>query len=130
MDSELPAPYTPCKPTSPHTPLTPTSDIAYTLQGILSSFFFKFADTVLKKYSSTLATIFTALLSYAFFGHALTTNFFLGVSIVSVSMHQFFTFGDKSKTALVRACAAYSEELTGLLQHPHHRHPVSWCSPV
>lgn len=29
------------------------------LQGILSSFFFKYADTILKKYSSTIATIFT-----------------------------------------------------------------------
>ncbi|NDW60297.1 hypothetical protein G0P98_28070, partial [Yangia sp. PrR004] len=28
-------------------------------QGILSSFFFKYADTILKKYSSTVATIFT-----------------------------------------------------------------------
>jgi len=28
-------------------------------QGVLSSFFFKFADTILKKYSSTLATILT-----------------------------------------------------------------------
>jgi hypothetical protein len=66
------------------------------LQGILSSFFYKFADTLLKKYSSTLATIFTALMSWAFLGHHLTVNFLIGVSIVFVSMHQFFTFGDKS----------------------------------
>ncbi|KAH7620376.1 putative CMP-sialic acid transporter 4 [Nannochloris sp. 'desiccata'] len=33
------------------------------LQGILSSFFFKFADTILKKYSSTIATIFTGIMS-------------------------------------------------------------------
>ncbi|KAJ6317889.1 hypothetical protein OIU76_013437 [Salix suchowensis] len=32
-------------------------------QGILSSFFFKYADTILKKYSSTLATIFTGIAS-------------------------------------------------------------------
>lgn len=57
-------------------------------QGVLSSFFYKFADTILKKYSSTIATIWTALLSFALFGHALTINFFLGVSIVFVSMHQ------------------------------------------
>eukprot|EP00882_Tetradesmus_deserticola_P016135 GHRQ01017213.1.p1 GENE.GHRQ01017213.1~~GHRQ01017213.1.p1 ORF type:complete len:244 (+),score=90.05 GHRQ01017213.1:1285-2016(+) len=67
------------------------------LQGILSSFFYKFADTILKKYSSTIATIFTALMSWAMFGHQLTVNFLIGVSIVFVSMHQFFTFGDKSK---------------------------------
>jgi hypothetical protein len=67
------------------------------LQGILSSFFYKFADTILKKYSSTIATIFTALLSWAMFHHPLTMNFAIGVSIVFVSMHQFFTFGDKPK---------------------------------
>jgi hypothetical protein len=30
-------------------------------QGVLASFFYKFADTILKKYSSTLATIFTGM---------------------------------------------------------------------
>ena len=63
------------------------------MQGILSSFFFKFADTILKKYSSTIATIFTGLMSAALFGHALTLNFALGVSIVFISMHMFFSMG-------------------------------------
>ena len=63
------------------------------MQGILSSFFFKFADTILKKYSSTIATIFTGLLSAALFGHSLTLNFALGVSIVFISMHLFFSMG-------------------------------------
>ncbi len=58
------------------------------VQGILSSFFYKFADTILKKYSSTIATIFTAIMSFVMFGHALTVNFLLGVSIVFISMHQ------------------------------------------
>lgn len=56
----------------------------------------QFADTILKKYSSTIATIFTAMLSWAMFGHKLTMNFLIGVSIVFISMHQFFTFGDKA----------------------------------
>jgi len=60
-------------------------------QGILSSFFFKFADTILKKYSSTVATIFTGLMSAALFGHELTINFFIGVTIVFISMHLFFS---------------------------------------
>jgi UDP-galactose transporter len=60
-------------------------------QGILSSFFYKYADTILKKYSSTVATIFTGLASAALFGHALTINFVLGVTIVFISMHQFFS---------------------------------------
>eukprot|EP00898_Chlorokybus_atmophyticus_P007478 jgi/Chlat1/7731/Chrsp66S07322 len=60
------------------------------MQGIVSSFFFKFADTILKKYSSTVATILTGLMSAALFGHHLTINFLIGVSIVFISMHQFF----------------------------------------
>ncbi|KAH7280840.1 hypothetical protein KP509_36G016300 [Ceratopteris richardii] len=66
-------------------------------QGILSSFFFKYADTILKKYSSTVATIFTGLASAALFGHTLTINFVLGVSIVFISMHQFFSGLSKHK---------------------------------
>ncbi|KAL6768850.1 hypothetical protein ACKKBF_B16480 [Auxenochlorella protothecoides x Auxenochlorella symbiontica] len=69
------------------------------LQGILSSFFFKFADTILKKYSSTIATIFTGIMSAALFGHALTLNFCLGVSIVFISMHIFFSTGPGSAAA-------------------------------
>ncbi|VVB06242.1 unnamed protein product [Arabis nemorensis] len=60
-------------------------------QGILSSFFFKYADTILKKYSSTVATIFTGIASAALFGHVITMNFLLGISIVFISMHQFFS---------------------------------------
>ncbi|KAH8969566.1 hypothetical protein BDL97_02G040600 [Sphagnum fallax] len=66
-------------------------------QGILSSFFFKYADTILKKYSSTVATIFTGLASAALFGHSLTINFMLGVTIVFISMHQFFTASKVAK---------------------------------
>ncbi|KAG0601927.1 hypothetical protein M758_11G148300 [Ceratodon purpureus] len=68
-------------------------------QGILSSFFFKYADTILKKYSSTVATIFTGLLSYFLFGHALTINFVLGCSIVLISMHQYYSYENSSKVA-------------------------------
>lgn len=46
------------------------------------------ADTILKKYSSTVATIFTGIASAALFGHTLTVNFMLGISIVFISMHQ------------------------------------------
>nr|XP_010326909.1 CMP-sialic acid transporter 2 isoform X2 [Solanum lycopersicum] len=60
-------------------------------QGILSSFFFKYADTILKKYSSTVATIFTGIASALLFGHTLTVNFLLGISVVFISMHQFFS---------------------------------------
>ncbi|XP_017977659.1 PREDICTED: CMP-sialic acid transporter 2 [Theobroma cacao] len=66
-------------------------------QGILSSFFFKYADTILKKYSSTIATIFTGIASAVLFGHTLTINFVLGISVVIISMHQFFSALSKVK---------------------------------
>ncbi|XP_022742150.1 CMP-sialic acid transporter 2-like isoform X9 [Durio zibethinus] len=66
-------------------------------QGILSSFFFKYADTILKKYSSTIATIFTGIASAILFGHTLTMNFVLGISVVIISMHQFFSVLSKVK---------------------------------
>jgi hypothetical protein len=57
---------------------------------IYAFFFFPLihADTILKKYSSTVATIFTGIASAVLFGHALTMNFILGISIVFISMHQ------------------------------------------
>lgn len=97
---------------------------AVCLQGILSSFFYKFADTILKKYSSTIATIFTALMSWAMFGHQLTMNFLIGVSIVFVSMHQFFTFGDKSSGTLKGAAvpAAAAGPQAGMVYSPSMDH--------
>ena len=61
-----------------------------TTQGILSSFL-KYVDTILKKYSSTVATISTGISSVAMFGHTLTINFILGISTVFISMHQLFS---------------------------------------
>ena len=55
----------------------------------------RYADTILKKYSSTIATIFTGIMSAALFGHTLTLNFMLGVSVVFISMHLFFTMGER-----------------------------------
>ena len=72
------------------------------LQGILSSFFFKYADTILKKYSSTLATIVTGIMSAALFGHTLTLNFLIGVTVVFISMHQFFSQGASALSSLCR----------------------------
>ncbi|KAJ8428699.1 hypothetical protein Cgig2_018479 [Carnegiea gigantea] len=54
-------------------------------------------DTILKKYSSTVATIFTGIASAVLFGHKLTINFILGISIVFISMHQFFSHLSKVK---------------------------------
>ncbi|KAF2286400.1 hypothetical protein GH714_016724 [Hevea brasiliensis] len=59
-------------------------------------------DTILKKYSSTVATIFTGIASAALFGHTLTMNFILGISIVFISMHQFFSPLSKVKDEPVK----------------------------
>ncbi|KAK1406855.1 hypothetical protein QVD17_38463 [Tagetes erecta] len=71
-----------------HSKATMLSIINNAAQGILSSFFFKYDDTILKKYSSMVATIFTGFASAALFGHTLSINFMLGISIVFISMHQ------------------------------------------
>ncbi|KAH9727771.1 CMP-sialic acid transporter 3 [Citrus sinensis] len=63
--------------------------------GILVTAIFK--DAILKKYSSTVATIFTGIASAVLFGHTLTMNFLLGISIVFISMHQFFSSLSKAK---------------------------------
>ncbi|XP_073118198.1 CMP-sialic acid transporter 5 isoform X1 [Elaeis guineensis] len=55
------------------------------------------SNTILKKYSSTVATIFTGIASALLFGHTLTMNFMLGISIVFISMHQFFSPLAKAK---------------------------------
>eukprot|EP00899_Mesostigma_viride_P016402 jgi/Mesvir1/24763/Mv22019-RA.1 len=84
------------------------------LQGILSSFFFKFADTILKKYSSTIATIFTGIMSSFLFGHQLTLHFLIGVAIVCISMHQFFSSAQQSKMSESNA-RLYSQPSSGNL---------------
>nr|KAJ0204426.1 hypothetical protein LSAT_V11C500249760 [Lactuca sativa] len=66
-------------------------------QGVLSSSFFKYADTILKKYSSIVVTIFTGFTSAVLFGHTLTINSMLGISIIFISMHQFFSSLSKVK---------------------------------
>ncbi|KAG5407867.1 hypothetical protein IGI04_013986 [Brassica rapa subsp. trilocularis] len=61
-------------------------------QGILSSLFFKYADTSLKKYSSTVATTFTGIASAALFGHVTTMNFLLGISIEFIYLRIYVSF--------------------------------------
>eukprot|EP00963_Diacronema_lutheri_P008977 scaffold786_cov329-Pavlova_lutheri.AAC.1 len=55
------------------------------LQGILSSFFYKFADTILKKYSSAVATLFTGVLSHFLLGTDIQINFLIGISVLVVT---------------------------------------------
>ncbi|GFH18272.1 nucleotide-sugar transporter, partial [Haematococcus lacustris] len=47
-------------------------------------------------------------MSFLLFSHPITVNFGLGVAIVFISMHQFFTFGEKKqpKSSSLAATAA------------------------
>ena len=59
-------------------------------QGVLASLFLKFADTIMKKFSSNIATLVTGLLSATLFNQKLTSNFLIAFAMVSVSLHQFY----------------------------------------
>eukprot|EP00899_Mesostigma_viride_P016401 jgi/Mesvir1/24762/Mv22019-RA.2 len=71
-------------------------------------------DTILKKYSSTIATIFTGIMSSFLFGHQLTLHFLIGVAIVCISMHQFFSSAQQSKMSESNA-RLYSQPSSGNL---------------
>ncbi|XP_019260617.1 PREDICTED: CMP-sialic acid transporter 5-like [Nicotiana attenuata] len=60
--------------------------------GNLSSFFYQYADTILKKYLAIIATLFTGIASALLFGQTLTINFILGISVVFISMHLVLRF--------------------------------------
>ena len=90
-------------------------------QGVLSSFFFKFADTILKKYSSTVATIFTGLVSAFLFGHQITINFCIGVSIVLISMHLFFSSSEQLSKAKFNSLGGLNEENSSLFNEERSR---------
>ncbi|CAH9072976.1 unnamed protein product [Cuscuta epithymum] len=111
-------------------------------QGVLSSFFFKYADTILKKYSSTVATIFTGIASAVLFGHTLTMNFVLGISIVFISMHQFFSPMSKVKedpqnggleiidTKFRSKDSSFLDMATGAHEDASHRIPLDDREPL
>lgn len=69
-----------------------------------SKFLLMFTDTILKKYSSTVATIFTGIGSALLFGHKLTMNFILGISIVFISMHQVISREKERERFAVLRC--------------------------
>lgn len=58
-------------------------------QGVLASLFLKFADTIMKKFSSNIATLVTGLLLATLFHQKLTSNFLIAFAMVSVALHQF-----------------------------------------
>ena len=64
--------------------------ICNSCQGVLASLFLKFADTIMKKFSSNIATLMTGLLSATLFHQKLTSNFLIAFAMVSVALHQFY----------------------------------------
>eukprot|EP01025_Chloroclados_australasicus_P014606 TRINITY_DN16866_c0_g1_i1.p1 TRINITY_DN16866_c0_g1~~TRINITY_DN16866_c0_g1_i1.p1 ORF type:complete len:303 (+),score=4.82 TRINITY_DN16866_c0_g1_i1:84-911(+) len=61
-------------------------------QGILSSFFYKFADTILKKQSSSIATFITGFLSAVWLKNQIGFQFLMAMFLVCISMHQYYGF--------------------------------------
>ncbi|EFJ08905.1 hypothetical protein SELMODRAFT_428435 [Selaginella moellendorffii] len=61
--------------------------INHALSGIAVSLVMKFADNIVKVYSTSVAMLFTALLSMGLFGFRLTLPFCLGTMIVSVAVY-------------------------------------------
>jgi len=66
---------------------------------------------------------FSGLLSAAVFGHPLTLNFAIGISIVLVSMHQFFA--DSSPAATGAAKGKFGFTASPSLEHLVDRHDSS-----
>ncbi|XVE66478.1 hypothetical protein DITRI_Ditri08aG0082800 [Diplodiscus trichospermus] len=59
----------------------------HALSGIAVSMVMKYADNIVKVYSTSVAMIFTAVVSLFLFGFHLTLAFFLGAIVVSVSVY-------------------------------------------
>lgn len=60
-------------------------------QGMLSSLFLKYADTIFKKFSSNIATLVTGALSASLYKQALSLRFFTAFAMISMALHHFYT---------------------------------------
>ncbi|XP_031473570.1 CMP-sialic acid transporter 2-like [Nymphaea colorata] len=61
--------------------------INHALSGIAVSMVMKYADNIVKVYSTSVAMLFTAVVSVFLFGYHLSLAFFLGTMVVSVSIY-------------------------------------------
>ncbi|KAG6486271.1 hypothetical protein ZIOFF_054841 [Zingiber officinale] len=58
--------------------------------GLLVSWLMKYADNIVKVYSTSMAMLLTMLLSIFLFGLKLTLQLFLGIIICMISLHMYF----------------------------------------
>ena len=59
----------------------------HALAGIAVSLVMKFADNIVKVYSTTVAMVFTTLVSIPLFGFELRPSFVLGTSVISLAVY-------------------------------------------
>jgi len=67
----------------------------HALSGIAVSLVMKYADNIVKVYSTSVAMILTTLVSIPLFGFRLTLPFVLGTSVVSVAVFLHYTTSSK-----------------------------------
>lgn len=70
-----------------YTPVVGVMILNHALSGIAVSMVMKFADNIVKVYSTSVAMILTTLVSIPLFGFQLTLPFVLGTSVVSVAVY-------------------------------------------
>lgn len=70
-----------------YTLITVLMILNHALSGIAVSFVMKYADNIVKVYSTSVAMLLTAFVSYFLFNFHLSLAFFLGSTVVSVSIY-------------------------------------------
>jgi UDP-sugar transporter A1/2/3 len=71
-----------------------TMILNHSLSGIAVSLVMKYADNIVKVYSTSVAMILTTLVSIPLFGFQLTLPFVLGTSVVSVAVYLHYQSKD------------------------------------
>ena len=83
------------QPTTRYTPIVFIMILNHALSGIAVSLVMKFADNIVKVYSTSVAMVLTTLVSIPLFGFRLTLPFVLGTSVTSVAV--FLHYQSKAK---------------------------------
>jgi UDP-sugar transporter A1/2/3 len=84
-----------CEHTRRYTPIVFIMILNHALSGIAVSLVMKFADNIVKVYSTSVAMVLTTLVSIPLFGFRLTLPFVLGTSVTSVAV--FLHYQSKAK---------------------------------
>ena len=78
-----------------------TMVLNHSLSGIAVSLVMKYADNIVKVYSTSVAMILTTLVSIPLFGFQLTLPFVLGTSVVSVAVYLHYQSKDQPQSPVL-----------------------------